>query len=205
MVDNTFIKTIDDACDKALCALGAKRPRRGSRFFELSEDVLCWIGLNQGRHDDFVRINPNVGVHVVPLMKLESEFDGEKYKKGRFATLSVHLGELCPDVDVFEFYEGSDIEAEANRLAQSIVEYGLPYAKQYLSMKSILPVLKSQIPSLGGYPERYAIALHLSGKDDEARQFIEERKTYYRANESENVQNRFNQFSDLFLNKLEPH
>ncbi len=202
MVDKNFSRVVEDCCDKALCALGAKRPRRGTRFFEVSKDVLCWIGLNQGKHETFIRVNPFVGVHVVPLMKLESEFDGDKYKKGDFATISVHLGELCPDVEEFVFNEGSNLEPEATRLAQAIFEFSLPYARKYAEIESILPELKSKIPSLGGYPERFAIALYLAGKLEEAKQFISDTQARYAAEESEGVQTRFESFSNLFLEKI---
>ncbi|WDD97733.1 hypothetical protein [Thalassomonas actiniarum] len=202
MVDKTFVRTVEDSCDKALCALGAKRPRRGTRFFEINKDILCWIGLNQGRHDDFIRINPFIGVHVIPVMNLEAKFDGAKYKKGDYATFSLHLGELCPDVDAFKFYEDTDIEAETARLAQTIQKFGVPYAEQYSTIESTLPILKPLIPKLGGYPERYALSLYLSGKEDEAKQFISDCKARYKAEESEGVQSRFEKFSNLFLNEM---
>jgi hypothetical protein len=36
----------------------------------------------------------------------------------------------------------------------------------------LIPLFKEFIPTLGGYPERYALALHLSGKHAEAREFV---------------------------------
>ncbi|MCP4984790.1 MAG: hypothetical protein GY928_01625 [Colwellia sp.] len=203
MVDTTFVRLVEDCCDKALCALGAKRPRRGTRFFEINKDVLCWVGLNQGKHENFVRINPFVGIHIIPVMKLESEFDGVKYKKGDYATISVHLGELCPDVDDFKFYEGMDIQAEAERLAETVFEFGLEFAKQYDNVESVIPKLIPLVPKLGGYPERLAISYYLSGNKAETESFISERKVEYKAKESEGVQQRFDKFSSWLLDKME--
>jgi hypothetical protein len=202
MVDRVFLKSVEDSCDKALCALGAKRPRSGTRFFEINKDVLCWVGLNQGNHDDFVRINPFVGVHNISLMRLESENDGVKYKKGDYATISVHLGELCPDIEEFKFYEGSSIEDEAERLAQVVYKYGIEFAKRYSTIEELIPELKSKISELGGYPERYVIALYLSNNIDEAKQFIIDCKAQYKIDESIDTQERFDQFSSWFLTKI---
>lgn len=202
MVDSSFVKYVEEECDIALCLLGAKRPRSGTRFFEISKDVLCWIGLNKGRHEESLRINPFIGIHNVPIMSLKAQIDGKKYKKGEFATISVHLGELCSDVEQFIFYENDDIVVEATRLAKTIYEYGIDYANQFMKIESLLPILKSKIDMLGGYPERYAICLYLSGDIEGAKQFVAATKRKYLTEEDVDTQNRFGEFSQQFLDIL---
>jgi hypothetical protein len=135
-------------------------------------------------------------------MKLECELLGEKYQKGSIATLSTHIGNLCPDVDEFIFSEGASPECEAERLAATIFQYGIPFSKKYDSIEKSLPEIYEKINGLGGYPERFAAALYLLERINELKEFIANTQKKYELTESQNVQTRFRDFSTQLLLKL---
>jgi hypothetical protein len=166
-------KTVERACYEALSVLGI-RLKYGVGSLPIEEGFLGWIGLNQGTHSTFVRVNPNIGIHCVPLMKLIDDAAGEKYQSGRWATLSYPLGEACPDVKQFIFESEADVLSEAARLTETIKQYGIPYIRSLASYSAMLPRLRKQVDSLGGAPERYAAALYLSGDIRGAFNFLTE-------------------------------
>jgi hypothetical protein len=172
MVNSEFIRSVEDACESALVAAGFKRLRRGTIIWEISPSFWGWVGLNEGNHGDMVRINPFIGIHAVDLMKLWDQLDESKYSKGAHATYAIHLGEILPDELVFEFHKGKDLSHDAARLAKCVADTGLKYMQSIADYDELIPLFKEFIPTLGGYPERYALALHLSGKHAEAREFV---------------------------------
>ncbi len=181
-MDRKFVNRVEKACDLALVQNGFERPRAGTRFFRLNEDFLGWVGLNKGNHADFLRINPFIGIHCIPVMKLKAELAGEKYKEGNFATVSIHMGEIAPEIDQFIFTSDTDIEQEANRLAREIVTHALPWMRSRANFEAIIPLLKEKVEMLGGYPERYALALYLSGSTEKAKNFVLERTDIFDPN-----------------------
>lgn len=172
---------VSDACEAALVRHGFKRLRRHWVVWEFSKEFLGWVGLNSGSRASFVRINPFVGVHCVPLMKLIQEVRGNKYKLGDIATFAMHLGEICPDVEVFEFHDGTDFEPEAERLAETICQHGVPYMQTLASYEALLPRLREREPMLGGYPERVAVCLVLLGRQAEALAYLDAKLKEYQA------------------------
>lgn len=198
MLTKYFIRDVEEACDTALVEIGFNRPRRGTRYLEITEDFLGWVGLNQGRHGDFLRINPFVGIHCVPLMKLCDELEGKKYKKGSIATIAVHLGEICPDVDQFIFRPGEHIQSEALRLSIEIGKRGVPWMTKHASYEAILPIIEDNVPTLGGYPERVAAAYYLMGEKEKARNFVEEQRSKLKTEHNE-YQPFFENFAEPFL------
>jgi hypothetical protein len=130
MRDRPNPKVIESACYEALSAIGV-RYKYGTGMLPLDESFYGWVGLNRGVHHDFVRINPNVGIHCIPAMKAIAVSKGEPYQCGRYATYSVPLGELCPDVEQFIFETESEITSQAQRLAATIEKYAIPYMKKF--------------------------------------------------------------------------
>lgn len=173
MVDKKFVRLVEDACESSLINVGFKKLRRESVVWEVAPGFLGWIGLNQGNHQTYLRINPFVGIHSVDVMKLWAQFDGEKYSKGASATYAIHIGELIPEELTYEFHSEEQVFAEADRLAKDIFNTGLPYMRSIASYEALLPLIEARMPMLGGYPERYALILYLSGKPDQAREFVE--------------------------------
>ncbi|WP_157201573.1 hypothetical protein [Massilia sp. Root418] len=167
------VKRIEHECALALAPLGVNM-RQGTGSIAINEEFFGWIGLNSGQHNQFIRINPFIGLHCPAIMKLTAAAGGKKYCPNEVATYSVFLGTLCPHVKQFIFNEEVDIEYEARRMASVIGEFGLPYMNEISNFPSLLPLLKERVPSLGGYPQRYAAALHLSGNTEEAIVFIEQ-------------------------------
>lgn len=166
-------KVVDLACYEALSVLGIRR-KYGVGTLAIDKNFMGWIGLNQGVHPTFVRVNPNIGIHCVPLMKLIGDAAGEKYQMGRWTTLSYPLGEACPKVKQFIFETEHDILHEATRLAEAINECGIPYMRSLASYSTMLPLIRKEIGCLGDAPERYAAALYLSGDIQGAFNFLNE-------------------------------
>jgi len=161
-------------CVKALVADGFEKYKKYGVDFSINDDWYCWVGLNTGVYSEKVRLNPFVGVHARSIMKLYAKVSGRKYNR-EVATYSIHLGEIAPTLNVFDFFVGrDDFDAEASRLARSYIVHGLPYAKSIARYDVILPLLESRIDMLGGYPERVACCLYLMGRMDDARSFTEQ-------------------------------
>ncbi len=166
------IKLIEQACSVALSDIGVIMKRRIGHF-PINDDFVGWIGLNAGQHKDFTRINPFIGVHCPKVMKMVALAAEEKYRPNESATYSVFLGTLCPEIEQFIFTDEIDISAEAKRLASKLKEFGVPYMHSLANYSILLPLLKKRVPVLGGYPQRYAAALLLSGNYQKYIDFIE--------------------------------
>lgn len=171
--DAAFKKTVVLACCDALEREGFTRFRKDKVDWRLGKEFHCWVGLNAGLYPDILHINPFVGVHVVPIMKLYTSLEGRRYERD-IATYSRHMGELAPDVPVFQFTRSTDVPAEARRLARLYATVGLSFAKAIADYESLLPLLKQRIDMLGAYPERYACCLYLMDRKKQARIFVEE-------------------------------
>jgi tetratricopeptide (TPR) repeat protein len=168
-----FKKEVIHKCNEALVAAGFTRHSKDWVDLPFDKTFYAWVGLNTGLYDEYVQVNPFVGVHVEPVMKLVAKILRRKYSRS-VATYAIHMGELAAKTQGFAFTPTTDIETEAARLAQLYVEIGLPYSRSIASYDALLPLLKSRVGLLGGYPERVASCLYLMGRFDEARQFIEE-------------------------------
>lgn len=132
----------------------------------------CWVGLNTAVDRDWLDVNPFVGIHVVPIMKFYTALEGRKYARN-VATYAVHMGTLKPDAAVFRFFKEKDNLAEYDRLASLYRNFGLDFAISASTFDLLLPLLKQRVPSLGGYPERYASCLHLMGRTKECVSLVE--------------------------------
>ena len=173
MTDKKFLHDLEESCDQALEAIGFRKLRKGRVVWNISHEFLGWVGLNRGNHGDFVRLNPFIGVHSVEVMKLCAFLNEEKYVKGDIASYSIHLGELIPDELGFLFEVGDDLSIEASRLASAIHSAAVPYMNSIAKYKTLLPLVEARMPLLGGYPERYAVILHLMGRTDDATAFVQ--------------------------------
>lgn len=177
-----FKKHVLLKCYDALAAVGFVRYRKENVDWPFDKNFHLWVGLNTGLYDEHVEINPFVGIHVLPIMKLYTGLENRKYSRS-VATYAIHLGELVPKVPAFEFTRETNIEEEAKRLAQLYLDYGLPYSKSLANYEALLPLLKERIDMLGAYPERVASCLYLMGRIEEAREFTEsflaKRKDYF--------------------------
>jgi hypothetical protein len=158
-------------CYDALEAVGFTRFRKEGVDWPLQEGFHSWVGLNTGLSDDYVEINPFVGLHVVPIMRMYTSLEGRKYDRG-VATYARHMGELAPEEPAFHFTRQTDVEAGAARLARLYAGAGSTYAKSIADYEQLLPLLQERIGMLGAYPERTAACLYLMGRKEEARTFV---------------------------------
>lgn len=202
----TFPQEVDAACDKALAAFGFHSPRRGSLLIAVDDDFYGWVGLNRSKVGDAVRMNPFIGLHCVPVMRLYYELDTyrkRKYRLGDTATVALHLGELAPDLNVFMFEQAQALEDEADRLAQAVVEFGLPWMKSHAKLDALLVLLREKEAMLGGFPERIAVVLFLLGRFAEVSEYLDARlDEYARKPAWAEIQASWKQFSDGLRSRL---
>ena len=194
----------EELCDKALGEKGFVRPRRGSRYWELNDNFLGWVGLNIGAHPEFVRINPFIGIHIVPVMERIASLEHKKYRKGDIATVALHLGEVAPDVPEFVFQGIAAAEDEAARLASIIYEYAVPWFQRHANYEVILEMLLQEDYRLGGIPERAAVTMVAMGQIDRAREYIRAKLSEYREAKSPYLP-WFEPFSEALLADLATH
>jgi len=174
--DVAYKQVVRQHCYDALTEAGFSRFRKEGVDWPFENGFHCWVGINTAMEKDYIEINPFVGVHVVQIEKLTAIKAGQhprKYNRG-IATYAVHMGELAPKERAFRFSRQTDVATEAARLARLYVSVGLPYARSIANYESLLPLLRSRIPQLGGYPESTAACLYLMDRKDEARVFVEE-------------------------------
>jgi hypothetical protein len=171
--DAAFKQLVRLRCYDALERNGFIRFRREGVDWPLEDGFHCWVGLNTGLYEEYVQINPFVGVHAVPVERFWNRISGQKYDRGS-ATYAIHIGKISPHVGVFRFTRDTDIDAEAERLALLYVDVGLPFAKAIASYDALLPLLVKRSESLGAYPYRVAACLYLTGRFADARFFIED-------------------------------
>lgn len=171
--DAAFKQAVLLKCYDALEAEGFTRFRKQDVDWPMEHGFHCWVGLNTGLEKEHLDINPFVGVHVVPIMKLYTSLEGRKYSRST-ATYAVHMGKLAPKERAFRFTRETDIAAEAARLASLYADVGLSYALSIGTYELLLPLLRDRVPMLGAYPERVASCLYLLGRKDEARSFVKE-------------------------------
>lgn len=174
-MNREFVNLVERVCIAALKKRGFESPRSRTRFIRLDINFLGWVGLNRENYTDHLQINPFIGIHCIPVMKLKAELAQDKYKEGDLATHAMHMSTIAPDVTQFIFADDTDLEAEADRLADEIVVYALPWMKAHANYEGLITLLKPNIEMLGGYPEKFAAALYFSGQASAARNFVEER------------------------------
>jgi len=175
--DASFRNAVLLRCYDALQREGFVRFRKEGVDWPLNNDFHFWLGLNTGLMANYVQINPFVGLHVVTIGKLIASVkkgDGRSKYHRDYATYAVHIGEIAPHARVVRFTLGTDIDAEAIRLAKLCVATGLPFAKSIGSYEKLLPLLQARVDMLGGYPERVACCLYLMGRLAESHLFTEE-------------------------------
>ncbi len=203
MADKKFLSDVEEACDLALEAVGFQKLRKGRVVWSISHEFLGWVGLNRGNHGEFVRINPFVGVHAVDVMKLCASLDEARYVKGEIASYAIPIGELIPDELNFLFKIGDDLSIEATRLARVIHTGAVPYMSSIASYDSLLGLIEDRMSMLGGYPQRYAVVLHLLGRTDEAIAFVRnvmDQKTDFAAYSSDHFLKFGRNFLEVFEN-----
>lgn len=177
-----FAQEVDAACDNALASFGFHSPRRGSPLIVIDEDFYGWVGLNRSKAGDAVRIDPFIGLHCVPVMRLYYELDTyrkRRYLPGDTATVALHLGELAPAPTAFMFERSQPLEGEAGRLAQAVVEFGRPWMTSHANLNALLVHLREKEAMLGGFPERVAVVLFLLGRFTEVSEYLDARREEY--------------------------
>lgn len=184
-----FTNAVRIQCYDALEAAGFTRFRKEGVDWPLHPGFHAWIGLNTGVHNDHVRINPFVGVHVEPIERLWTSMTSgryvTKYDRG-VATYAIHLGHLdggMPFIVCAEDEPAASIKAKCSELAQTYRRVGLPYSQSIASYEALLPLFRKRLSSLGANPEKYAACLYLMGDLKGSltfcQNFLEEHRDYF--------------------------
>ncbi len=196
--DADFKKDILDRCLAALSNVGFRRYKKDNVDYPINVDFNGWVGLNTGLYDDRLEINPFVGVHAIAVEKMWFGLSGKKDPGpyGRVATFAIHLGEVdcAKNEKAFVFSLGQSdelITSEVLRLANIYSTCGMQFARSISSYEAILPLIRSRVSMLGGYPQRLCCCLYLMGLKEEARQFADD----FRKEEPEN----FESFARSFM------
>lgn len=189
--DAAFKKEILLQCYNALEKAGFSRFSKFNADWKIDNSFNCWVGLNSALYPDRVELTLNVGLHVKPIEELFCEMDNGEYSTEydrKIATHSVSVGMLDAVSDeepAFSFSPEQDqffISSECERLARLYSTAGLEYAKSIASYGKLAPLIKDQVDTLGGNPERYACCLYLMGCKSDAINFLlefpEEYKKY---------------------------
>ena len=174
-MNTKFANFVEKECTKALVREGFESPRMRTRYIQLNEEFLGWVGLNRGNYADYLQINPFIGIHCIPIMKMVKELQGAKYKIGETATFAIHMGEIAPNVKQYIFQDETNITEVATRLSAEIMEFALPWMTKNASFESLLPKIEQKVDMLGGNPQWYASGLFLSGQEQNAKEFVQKR------------------------------
>jgi hypothetical protein len=154
-----------------------------------------------------VRIDPFVGLHCVPVMRLFYELDfyrkpRPKYLLGRTATIAVHLGAFAPEMNAFIFKKDEPLTSEANRLAEAVVQHGLPWMRAHASLDALLGPLREREAMLNGVPERIAIVLLLLGRFEELTAYLDRKQDEFAQHFGVQVQGAWRQFAAALSDRL---
>jgi hypothetical protein len=148
-------------------------------FAEVAPGVLGWVGLNISHFSDGLEISVNVGVHHTELMKIVFGLSRRKYIRGDVATYARPLVDVMGTDAVFQFSINTPPDAEARRLVDGIVRFGLPWMREISSLDALLPLLREREAMLGGVPERVAVALALLGRKQDLAAYLKNRQSLY--------------------------
>ena len=158
-------------------------------------------GPNKGNYSGHLQINPFIGIHCIPIMKLVDELEGEKYKTGSTATYAIHMGEIAPDVRQFTFTNDTDLEAEAERLADEVITHALPWMKSHANYQILLEIIKNKVDILGGNPQWYAAGLYLNKQTEAALKFVQSRTDLFDSKDHGQY-SLYNRFAEPFFNMV---
>lgn len=166
-----------------ICADGLKgagyKTAGPTAYFRITDSIYGWVGINVSNHKEFVRVNPNIGIHCVPVMHCFDKIRGRKYQQGRIATYSVPIGEVVPDEPQIIISDRSDIDSKVGRMISYIKGPGGDYMADFVDLAVLEKALYQSVSQLGGYPEKYALTLLLNGKDKEFQEYSERQLEVY--------------------------
>jgi hypothetical protein len=100
--DAKYQKEVLLSCYEAFAQAGFSRFRKEGIDWPLGGGFHGWVGLNTGLYDEYVQINPFIGVHVVQIEKLWTSLEQRKYDRGD-ASFAIHMGEIAAKERAFRF------------------------------------------------------------------------------------------------------
>lgn len=186
---------------ETLLEAGFERADAGQVYTPIDEKFLAWIGLNRGTHPGYLRINPFIGFHIVPIESRRQEWFGMRYKQGRLATLAFPLGVIAPEVPEFIFVREAKARKEAKRLAKVLHKRALPWLRERANLSWVIEELRQRERSLGGVPEALALALALDDEFEAAIEYLNDRQSEYEIKDPEIAM----KFADIRVRLIEQH
>ena len=149
-----------------------------SYAWPITEGFSGWFGLNTitARGDGLVGINPIVGVICESIEDLLKKYD-RAARKGITPTISTSIGYLMPEKRYVEWLfdpnPDFDLEAEAQKIARAVRQFGVPFAEANASLAVVTANLEQlQFTYRESAVYRLPIAYLLLGDRDRARECL---------------------------------
>lgn len=179
-MDRKFVNYIYDQIDAAFVAINYRRPRRACCYYEISPNVYSWHGMPcDSRGFEAIYFMLNIGLHFRDIEETACRYSNIKYKTGEGVTImdTFHsvLGEKYRYF-TFDPTEPELIKPEIERIIHLVQQFAIPWYRKNNNIESVTEYLKARVNTLGFYPERYAAALSIQGKDELLSEFIEEHR-----------------------------
>lgn len=146
------------ACQAVLTGLGMRKRAGTTYTFDVTPEVLGFVGLNvaANRPTGPFSVNPVVGSRHQELEKVVAELTGEKPSTYTPPTISSPLGYLMPDrrFAEWEFGDAASVDATATALGAALEQHGVPFVRSHTTLEVIVEALQS---GDYGFPQQNAV------------------------------------------------
>jgi hypothetical protein len=200
-VNDVTDKIVQLECKSALKKVGFKCTGLTAHY-KIDDIFYGWVGLNIARHPSYIRINPNIGIHCAPVMKLFDEMRKRKYAAGKIATYSVPLGFLYPNENQFLIESSVDLHREINRLVSYISYAKSNFINNLADLDTLEEKLKENTKNFGGNPEKYSILLMLRKNFPELESFLEFHSSNLKKYNDRDLANQWMEFAEKINESL---
>jgi len=138
----SFEREVEDDCTQALTVVGFKERKRGILTLPAPAGFQGWLGLNTATKDlpEAMQISPVLGIRADEIHKLIAQVEGDKYHAYLPPTVSTNLGYLTPQASFlsFTFQSGEKRKPVAERLADQVRRWGVPYIYENASLADLV-------------------------------------------------------------------
>jgi hypothetical protein len=204
------LKGVADEARRQLVATfagaGFDKHGRGTRMIRiLSEEVFESITIETITHrgDGIAHIGAFVGISHTELQRTIRELKSEPFVKFEDDSYADYLCYLMPanryitwDVSAFE-----DIPDRVRNLFECYRAYGEPFVQSHANLEAICQLMKAEKALENLHAMKWPVALQLTGRSQEAREYVEERLAAWE-NETHLAARQYVQFAHRFLERF---
>lgn len=176
-----LIKDVSADATRALTTAGWEKRKAGFSL-DLRDKLYGFLGLNKavGRGtDEYLEINPIVGVGSHDLEKLVAKSVGRKWQPYEGAAIASNIGYLTPEKKYrsWIFQAGDSITAQIDDMVSTIEKYGRPFIMKHADLSALVDGMGNG--GLGGPFDQLRIpaALVLLNQPDKAESYLEKELT----------------------------